>query len=124
MSGLLDLLRRAQAAGFYLDGDTLKAPRSVDAALLAEVRVDRERVAAGLRSWAEADALSDECGADMVVRQWSRLMAMASLLDGAEADAVIAEADAIAALPPGARTPLVAEALRLGATVEGWEVKS
>lgn len=121
---LFDLLRRAQAAGFYLDGDALKAPRSVDAALLAEVRVDRERVAAGLRSWASADALNDEIGVDnQVIRQWSRLMALETVLDGDEAMAIRAEADAIAALPLGAQTPLVGEALRLGATVEGWEAK-
>lgn len=123
---VLDLLRRCEAAGFYIVADgRLKAPRSVDAALVAEARERRELVAAGLVAWAECDALNDELGVrEVALRQWSRLMALESLLDGDEAAALRAEADAIVALPAAAlESPLVGEALRLGATVEGWEAK-
>lgn len=121
MQPLVDLLRRAEAAGVRLDGGRIMAPRGIDPVLLAEVRADRERVAEGLRVLAAADALSDECGADAVVRRWTRLMALATLLDGAEAEAVCAEADAIVGLPDWAYTPLIGEALRLGATVVAEE---
>ena len=117
VTNLLSLLSRCEAAGFYLDGDVLKARRGVDAALLAEVRADRDRVAAGLRVWAEADAMNDDCDADPIARRWSRLMALSTLLDGDEEVAVLAEAEAVLALLEAQRTPLVGEALRLGATV-------
>jgi hypothetical protein len=119
MANLLSLLSRAEAAGFYLEGDVLKARRGVDAALLAEVRADRERVAAGLRVWADVDALSDECDADPIVRRWTRLMALSTLLDGDDEIAVLAEAEAVLGIPAAQRTPLVGLALRLGATVVG-----
>lgn len=135
MSSLLDLIHRAQAAGYHIEGEKLLAPHPADPALLAEVRGDKERVMLALRAMAQADADNDaisqgEDGDEPIVidaatrdgtRRWALAWALAAAGDD-EAEAALEAA--VAATPDWVNlSQMVSAAVEAGATITGWQEK-